>query len=357
MRSHFALLFAAVTALVSSVNAAPSKIQKRKLEVQAHRGGLGIRPESTLWAFAYSMEIGVDVLEMDMVFTKDGVPVVWHEHSILEAKCLDTAPGAKYVGQLIANLTLAQVKTLDCGSKLLPAYPQSKRIPGAKIPTLEEVLDLVDCYGDRKVKINLETKLDPLEPAETLPVEKYINDIVPILIRRKFDKRTTIQSFDWRTIIAIKKKWPHMQTVALLDDTTITEDDGRGRGYYPWLGGIDLKKDFKGDYIAAAKSIGASVLSPIHGITSATSVNNPAYKPFVTKRLVDKTHKNKMELIPWTVDDESTIEKLILDGVDAIISNYPERVIYVGRKLGYSPGNGGRKQKLSCLKKAGGVWA
>lgn len=224
--------------------------------------------------------------------------------------------------QFVANLTLAQLKTVDCGSKLLPQYPYAKRIKGAQIPTLEEVLDLIQCYGDNKVKINLETKIDPLEPAETLPLDKYITDIVPVLKRRKFDKRTTIQSFDWRTLIAIKKMWPDIKTVALIDDTTITPEDGRGRGHYPWLGGIDLALEFKGDFIAAAKSIGASILSPIHGISSSMSINNPAYKPFVTKDMVAKTHKAGMEMIPWTVDDEPTMEKLIRDGVDAIICKF-----------------------------------
>jgi len=73
MRPQFALLVTAITALISTAHAAPSGAPKRGLQVQSHRGGLGIRPEETLWAFAYSMEIGVDVLEMDMVFTKDGV--------------------------------------------------------------------------------------------------------------------------------------------------------------------------------------------------------------------------------------------------------------------------------------------
>lgn len=49
----------------------------RRLQVHAHRGGSGLRSEETLEAFAYAMEIGADVLEMDMIFTKDEVPVIW----------------------------------------------------------------------------------------------------------------------------------------------------------------------------------------------------------------------------------------------------------------------------------------
>ena len=74
-------------------------------------------------------------------------------------KCRDTAtdgPNFPYVGKYIANLTLEEVKTLDCGSMQLSNYRQAKLAPGAQIQTLEEVLDLVECYGDRNVEINLE---------------------------------------------------------------------------------------------------------------------------------------------------------------------------------------------------------
>ena len=66
-------------------------------------------------------EVGVDVLEMDTVFTKDGVPVIWHDHWIYPTKCT-----GDYVGDYIANLTLAQVKTLDCSLQLAD-HPQQER--------------------------------------------------------------------------------------------------------------------------------------------------------------------------------------------------------------------------------------
>lgn len=52
------------------VQAAP---KRRKVELHAHRGGAGLRPENTIYAFAYALEVGSDALEMDTVFTKDGV--------------------------------------------------------------------------------------------------------------------------------------------------------------------------------------------------------------------------------------------------------------------------------------------
>ena len=218
---------------------------------------------------------------------------------------------------------------------------------GTRIPTLEEVLDLITCYGDDGVTINLETKLDPERRNETLSVETYIDRIVPILQAKGFAERTYIQSFDWRTLIGIHEKFPSIPIVALLDTTTVVPV---ADGSFPWLGGIQLDTEFDNDWVAAAASIGSKVLSPWHG--NGTSVNSPDYEPFTTKDVVDRAHAAGMQVIPWTVDTEVTISKLIDDGVDAIISNYPERVIWVGKQRGLSVGRARSPSKPECLANA-----
>ena len=295
-----------------------------------------MRTEESLWAFAYAMEVGVDTLEMDTVFTQDGVPVIWHDHQIVATKC-----SGDLVGKFIANLTLEQVKTLDCSKQLL-AHPQAELHPETRIATLEEVLQLVDCYGDKGVTINLETKLDPLAPNETLSVETYITDLVPILEKYDFVSRTTIQSFDWRTLIGIKELYPEVVTVALLDDETTTPDES---GAYPWLGGVEIVDD---DWVSAAASIRAGVLSTVHGVPSNETVNTPGYEPFMTKERVDQAHELGMKVVPWTVNAEVTINKLIDDGVDAIISDYPERVMWIAKQRGLSSGRARNPSKPEC---------
>ncbi|OJD32880.1 glycerophosphoryl diester phosphodiesterase [Diplodia corticola] len=334
-----------IAALVANAAAYPIPVGDLKghIEVQAHRGGIGMRNEESLWAFAYALEIGADTLEMDTVFTKDGVPVIWHDHYIYPTKCT-----GDYVGDFINNLTLAQVKSLDCHLQL-EEHLQQETHPGTKIATLEEVLDLVNCYGDDKVTINLETKLDPTTPEQTWPVDKYL-DLMPILQKHRLLERTTIQSFDWRTLVQIHDRYPSVATVALLDDTTVVPD---ANGTYPWLGGLDLA-DYAGDWVAAAAAIGSSVLSPVHGFPSNLTVNSPGYTPFTTKDVVDEAHALGMKVIPWTADHEVTISKLLDDGVDAVISNYPERVMAVARQRGLSVGRPRNPSKPECLAKASG---
>jgi glycerophosphoryl diester phosphodiesterase len=228
--------------------------------------------------------------------------------------------------------------------------------PGTTIATLEEVLELVNCYGDQGVTINLETKLDPTAPNQTMPVDTYVTNLIPILRKHGFESRTSIQSFDWRTLIGIHAAYPAIPIVALLDETTVVPDETNKtyswleNSKYPWLGGIDLD-DFSGDWVAAAHSIGSSILSPNHGTgnSSDATVNTPLYVPFTTKDVVDRAHALGMQVIPWTVDAEVTISKLLDDGVDAIISNYPERVMYVGRQRGLSVGRARNPSKPECL--------
>jgi hypothetical protein len=78
--------------------------------------------------------------------------------------------------------------------------------------------------------------------------------------------------------------------------------------------------------VRAAKSFGAAALSPVHGNPQGGTVNDPNYVPFITKALVDEAHAAGMKVIPWTIDDPATINKLIDDGVDGLITDYPDRL-------------------------------
>jgi len=73
------------------------------------------------------------------------------------------------------------------------------------------------------------------------------------------------------------------------------------------------------------KSFGASALSPVHGNPQNGKVGDPNYVPFTTKALVDEAHRAHLKVIPWTIDDPATMNKLIDDGVDGLITDYPDR--------------------------------
>ncbi|KWX23320.1 glycerophosphodiester phosphodiesterase [Mycolicibacterium wolinskyi] len=285
-------------------------------DLQSHRGGRGETTEESLRAFAKSLELGVSTLELDIVLTKDHQPLAWHDPAIDAAKCSDTAPAFPgdpmypYVGKLVHDLTIEQVRTLDCG-KLLSGYPDAEVVRGNKIATLPEVFALTDSYR-ADVRFNIETKIEADKPETSAGPEEFV-DVILAAVRAagKVDK-VDIQSFDWRTLPLVQRAEPSIPRVALWDETTWVPDS-------PWLAGVNPA--VVGDPIAGAMVVGANVLSP-------------NYRLVTDRAFVDRAHGLGLRVIPWTVNDVETMRAQIALGVDGIITDYPTRLRSVMAELG-----------------------
>ncbi|GAA0438129.1 putative glycerophosphoryl diester phosphodiesterase precursor (GlpQ) [Acrocarpospora corrugata] len=313
------------------------KHHRKSFDVQAHRGGLGLVVESTLDSFANGLRVGVSTLELDIQITEDGKAVVTHDRRVDGRKCQDTGPAAPndleypYVGKYVNTLTFAQVRMLDCGSTTLPDFPGQRPAPGARMPLLSEVFDLVKRFHARDVMLNIETKVEAGAPAETAPREQFVQVAVQEIRRARMHEQVTIQSFDWGSLMRMRQVEPRLPLVALTNyDFLQTGQPGAS----PWLGGIDID-DFGGDPLKAVKSFGASAFSPVHGFPQNGKVTDPGYRPYVTKTMVDEAHRLGLKVIPWTVDDEPTMNKLIDDGIDGLITDYPDRLRGVLAGRGY----------------------
>jgi len=311
---------------------------RHAFDLQAHRGGLGLVVESTLPAFENALRLGVSTLELDVQITEDGQAVVTHDRQINARKCQDTAPVAPgdpefpYVGKYINTLTLAQVKTMDCGSRTLSEFPAQRPAPGARMPLLREVFDVVKRYHAHGVKLNVETKVEAGAPSETAPREQFVQVTAREIWRARMLDQVTIQSFDWGALMRMRRVEPRLPIVALTNrDFLQTGQPGRS----PWLGGIDID-DFDGDPIRAIRSFGADAFSPVHGFPQNGTINDPGYVPYTTKEMVTRAHRAGIKVVPWTIDDEATMNKLIDDGVDGIITDYPDRLREVMAENGFA---------------------
>ncbi len=310
----------------------------RTFDIQGHRGGLGLRSENTLSSFGNGMRLGVSTLELDVQITEDKQAVVTHDRQISgNNKCKDTAPATPgdpeypYVGKFIKNLTLAQVRTLDCGVQRLPEHPGQVLSPGSKMPLLSEVFALVKRYGAKDVKLNIETKVEAGAPDQTAPREEFVQVTAREIRKADMIRQVTIQSFDWGTLMRWREVEPRLPIVALTNfDFLQTGQPGKS----PWLGGIDID-DFGGDPIAAIKSFGADAFSPVHGFPQGGKIGDPDYRPYVTEAMVQSAHRNGIKVVPWTIDDPATMAKLIDDGVDGIITDYPDRLRTVAASYGF----------------------
>jgi glycerophosphoryl diester phosphodiesterase len=308
-------------------------------DVQAHRGGLGLVTESTLEAYASALKVGVTTLELDVRLAEDGQPVVTHDRRVSAIKCRDTAaaaPGDRefpYVGDLIGRLTVAQLATLDCGWQQLPGFPRQRVVANARIPLLSEVFALADCYGADDVRFSIDPKFPADAPGESASRRRLVRAVAREVRNARLRDRVAIASVDWGVLMRMRKLEPRLPIVAASHPRFMQAGKP---GASPWLGGIDID-DFHGSLVAAAASFGADAISPVHGTPADAGIGDAGYTAVTTRRLVRRAHRAGLRVVPWTVDDRSTMRHLIEAGVDGIITDYPDRLRAVIAQRGLSP--------------------
>jgi glycerophosphoryl diester phosphodiesterase len=318
-----------IIAALSVARFATAQGRAEAFDLQAHRGGMGLMSEGTLAAFANALELGVSTLELDTQLTRDGRVVVTHDRQVQARNCQDTAPAFAndpdypYVGKYIRNLSLAQVQTLDCGSKQLPAHPGQKAVPGATMPLLAEVFELVKQVQAHDVMLNIETKVEAAAPEETAPRDDFVRAVLAVIADSGIQHQVTIQSFDWGALMLVRDLAPDIPVVALTNGQSFLQCGQAGRSV--WLGGLDID-DFACDVTAAVHSFGASALSPVHGHPQNGRIGDEGYAPFVTAGMIESAHGLGMKVIPWTVNDKATMSYLLELGVDGLITDYPDRL-------------------------------
>jgi glycerophosphoryl diester phosphodiesterase len=268
-------------------------------DIEGHRGCRGLMPENTIPAMMKALELGVTTLEMDAVITKDKEVILSHEPFFNHE--ISTGPDGKPVTEQdernlnIYKMTYAQTQSYDVGLKPHPRFPNQKRLKATK-PLLREVIDNVEAYhklkGGRPVFYNIETKSQPGTDNTYHPApEEFVRRLMEVVNSAKISDRVIIQSFDFRTLQVVHKRYPGVRTAALIEDfdKRSLEEQLKVLGFKP-------------------------------------TIYSPAYS-LVTKELVTKCHDRQIKVIPWTVNNKEAIEKLKELGVDGIISDYPDLLV------------------------------
>ena len=308
-------LGAALLAVVALAFAPPAAAESPGFDLQAHAGGRGQATGESMRAFAKSIELGVSTLELDINVTKDRQPLVWHDPVIDPQQCSGTGPAFTgdpsypYVGKLIHELTLAQIRTLDCG-KPNSQFPNAEVVLRNKIAILPDVFSLADSYH-ADVRYNIETKVAADRPGISADPQEFVDVVLAAIRAAGKVGRVEIQSFDWRTLPLVHRAEPSIPLVALWDEQTWVADS-------PWLGGVNPA--VIGDPVIGATLVGANILSPDYAL--------------VDKSLVDRAHSLGLKVIPWTVDDADDMRAQIADGFDGLITNYPATLRAVMAELG-----------------------
>lgn len=266
-----------------------------KIDVQGHRGCRGLMPENTIPAFIKALEIGVNTLELDIVISKDGKVVVSHEPYMSSTICLDSS-GNEIANDKQANIyemTYKEVAAFDCGSKFHSKFPEQEKMKVSK-PLLSEVIDTVEKYlvehNLPKVKYNIELKStakgdDIYHPKP----DEFSKIVIDLLKEKEMVERVIIQSFDERILESFHKIAPEFELAFLVANIASMKKN------------LD-KLSFKPPYYS------------------------PHFK-LVSKKTIHQAKALDIGLVIWTVNKEKDIKKMIELGVDAIISDYPDRVV------------------------------
>ena len=261
---------------------------------EAHRGGRGLMPENTIPAMINAIKLGVNTLEMDAVITKDKQVILSHEpfynHAITTKPNGDSVMPAEERNLNIYQMTYAETQGYDVGIKPFAAFPQQQRYKATK-PLLFDVIDSVEAYT-KKNKLtpmfyNIETKCQPASDNKYHPApEEFVDLLMEVINKKKIADRVIIQSFDFRTLQVMHKKYPKVMTAALTGDKSKS---------------VDQQLEILG--------FTPTIFSPVY--------------PIVTPEMIEQCHQKKIRILPWTVNDKAAIDKLKGMGVDGIISDYP----------------------------------
>ncbi len=249
----------------------------------AHRGGAGIAPENTLFAFSNALEVGADVLEMDVHRTLDDELVVIHDVSI------DRTTDKK---GFISEMTLKQIQELDAGYRFKPAENFPLRGQGIKIPTLDEVL-----LAFPEVRMVIEIKPIKEEDFKTGVL------LCSALTENKRLDKTLIASFSDGVINEIKEKCPGIKTISSFGDTAS----------FLFLNNLGLAHLYQPKHTAF--EIPMSSPLPLIGKLSIYS-----------KKFLEKANEKNIAVHLWTINDEADMKKLLDERVQGILTDYPDKL-------------------------------
>jgi glycerophosphoryl diester phosphodiesterase len=232
--------------------------------VIAHRGASGVAPENTLPAFRQALEFGADLVELDYYHTADGVPVVFHDKDLKRTTNAREVLGNEKLS--IPRITLNQARQLDVGAWFSPQFR------GTSISTLEEALDVI-------------------QPRSTTLVEHKQGDAktcVDLLERKGLLENVVVQSFDWEFLADCRRLAPNLVLGALGD------------------------KELTPARMAELEKLNVQAVGWSH-------------KDLTPQNIAD-LHDRGWKVWAYTVNEAPRAQELIAAGIDALITDFPQRI-------------------------------
>lgn len=243
----------------------------------AHRGGAGLSPENTIYAFNRALrDFGADVIEMDVWSSRDGHPVVIHDSRV--EKTTDGRGKVSY-------MALGEIKRLDAAFYFSQdggaSYPL--RGKGITIPTLREVFEEFP-----EVRMNIE--IQQVSP----PMEKAVYDLI-----MEYGRQDLV-------LVAAKNDFVQQRFKALNKAGIATSASIKQGAIFTMFSQIGLGRIYR---------------PGVEALQFPESINN---KAVITHELIEDAHRQNIKVHAWIINEVAEMKRLIGLGVDGIITDYPD---------------------------------
>lgn len=282
------------------------------IRIVGHRGARGLFPENSMVGFENILKMGVTLIELDVVFSKDKTPIITHDHTINPSTSRDV--DGEFVNENIkvSSLTVEQIKNYEIGRLDLDSdygrrFPEQAQLDGIYMPTLQELFEKMQQPEFEQMRLMVEIKSEPNYLSQDR--ENIASLVIKQIREANLSNKVLLHSFDWLLLSEFKKKDPKITTSFLTKKGYQNESEN----YYP-------SQVFMQDAAGYSNSVPEKI-SALGG-----SVWCPYFKDITRDRLLS-ARENNLIVVAWTLNELDDIDAMIELGVDAIVTDYPPRVM------------------------------
>jgi len=259
-----------------------------------HRGARGVYPENTIEGMKLAIRQGVNTLEFDIVVSADNKLVVSHEPYMNPEICLK--PDGKELQPEEATLynlyemSYEEIVKFDCGIKNHPRFPYQKKERAYK-PLLQALITETELFIEKNnyapiiYDIEIKSEVEEYGISQPLP-ETFAEMLADVVYSNQLLNRTIIRSFDAKPLQYLKSKHPLISLALIVENNHSSKENVEALGFVPFM-------------------------------------YSPEYVLLNEKEMMYLKSINT-KVVPWTVNSESEMAKMVELGVDGIITDYPE---------------------------------
>lgn len=282
------MLMAIISLIFCLSLCAPRSASGHAFEWHGHRGARGLYPENTIHGMREALKYPITTLEMDLVITGDNQVLVSHDPYMNSKFCL-TPQGEEISNKInIFKLSADKISQFDCGSKYYKKFPRQQKVFESK-PLLKNLLTTIAEENAQtrysfEIKSSRKAEEKGFQPPFNVFTDLAIKEILKVLPVERF----IIQSFDTRVLSYLRQKYPQIKIVLL-----------RGLPFQPSY--LLKSLNFTPDYIS------------------------PDYR-ILCKSSVDYFHQHGIKVIPFTINNKKTFQRMKKMDVDGILTDYPDLI-------------------------------